>query len=165
MPPHFLISVPELGIAKKKLDLEIDGYIISGLKVESFKNGEINHLGKIDFETKRNKGIKAAFSVRFESEDDEAEVRKAVVNKKLEDDQRLEFGFGKKRFGLEYQGSRPDRWTISRSPLYRRLEVFTYAGRETQLRWYSKRTMIIFPWLLVTLRRRIPVLPVPILIA
>lgn len=119
-------------------DVKVDGYLDSTLEVESFKNGELNHRAKIEAETKRKNGVKAEFAVRFESNQNESEFRESVINKKFDDGWRLEFGFTKKRFGLEYEYDKLKRSTIRRSPVYRRLEIFTYASRETMLRWYRK---------------------------
>ncbi len=145
---YALFSITTIGLmffewralGKDKSKYKVDGYLSSELKVENFKNGEVDHQGKIEMETKRKNGFKMEFSVRFRSEDNSAKIREAIVNKEFssDEDTKIEFGLGKKRFGLEYDSSKRDRKTIDRSPLYRRMEVFTYVGRETQVRWYHK---------------------------
>lgn len=124
--------------AKAKTKPKFDGYMSSGFEAESFQNGESLHQGKLTIETKRKNGIKAEFGVRARTKNNDVDIREAVINKKYDDDWKLEFGYGKKRFGLESDRSRLKRSTIDRSLIYRRLEVFTYTGRESGLRYYKK---------------------------
>ena len=132
-----IFSYSHPAFAKKKI--KIDGYVASEFEAESFKNGESNHLGKFSLETKRKNGVKSEFGVRFRTKDNDVLIREALVNKKFDDGWKLEFGYAKKRFGLEYETGKLNRSTVDRSPLYRRSEVFTYAGRETMLRYYKKK--------------------------
>ncbi|SMF49610.1 hypothetical protein [Pseudobacteriovorax antillogorgiicola] len=124
--------------ALAKPDFKLDAYVASEMEVESFKNGESSHEGKVEIKSKRKNGVRAEFGVRFRSQENDVLIREALVNKKLSGDRRLEFGYGKKRFGLEYGYGKTSRSTIDRSILYRRLEVFTYAGRESMIRYYKK---------------------------
>ena len=124
--------------AKKDPDISLDGYLGTKFEAESFKNGEISHRIELDLETERVKGLKAEASLRYESLNEEVLFREAVVNKKFDAGWRLEFGYGKKRFGREFEQNKLERSTIERSPVAKRLQVFTYAGRETILRYYRK---------------------------
>lgn len=131
------VSCAQVVAAGDESKLKLDGYVVSNLKAESIKNGEVNHQGMLELESKRKNSVKAVFGVRIPSSENDVTIREAAINKKFSDGGRLEFGYTKKRFGLEYDLDKQDRATIDRSPLYRRLEIFTFVGRESQLRYYK----------------------------
>jgi hypothetical protein len=117
-----------------ELDSKVKGLVFSELEVANFKNGETNHEGRIEYDTKRHQGFEAEFEIRARTKDNEVNVRKAMMNREF-DDWRMGFGYDKKHFGREYTLGHRDRLTIARSPLYRRLEIFTYIGRESVFRF------------------------------
>lgn len=134
-PLLFLSAIPGHSYSK---DFDVKGWVGTKIEAEDLKNGEISHRIEVDLDTKRENGIRAEASLRYVSLNEEVLFREALVNKKMGDGYRLEFGYNRKRFGLEFENSKLRRNTIERNPVYKRLTVFTYTGRETMLRYYRK---------------------------
>ena len=120
------------------LKTKIKGLVFSNIEVENFRNGESNHEGRLEFDTERFQDFEAEFELRARTKESEVNVREALINRKLSKGWRLEFGYGKKIFGLESELGRRERLTVERSPIYRRLEVFTYNAREGYIRLYRE---------------------------
>jgi hypothetical protein len=78
------------------------------------------------------------------------ELREAILSADLGKAKGLDFGHGKKRFGLEFQKSKEHLLTAERTLIYRRLEPFGFVGRDVNFRYYrnarpaDRRTGISF---------------------
>lgn len=136
-----LISLPGRGFAedgedsdaseKKPPKVKIEGFVRSVFEAENFKDGEAFHEARVEFKTKRKRGLRADVEVDFRTKSDDVQVNEALLDKKFDSDTRLKVGYDLKRFGLEYEESRLERPTIERSMIYRTLDVFNYTGHET----------------------------------
>ncbi len=112
---------------------KIEGFIRSQVEAQS-QDSESFHEGRLTVRTPRKKGFRAELEFEVETKDDTLEVLEVVLDRKLDNDLRWEFGYTQKRMGVEYEENRLERSTINRSLLYRRLEIFNYVGRETIFR-------------------------------
>lgn len=121
--------------SKPKVDVKIEGRVSVGTESMEFKNGRSYYDAEIDFETKRKEGTRAVASFRAKSKDTAVVVEDAYIDHKLDDGEFIHAGQTKKILGLEYHQSDRDRLTITRSPMYRKLEEFAYVGREMTIRW------------------------------
>ena len=111
--------------------VKIEGFARSVFEAENFKDGEVFHEARIEFKTKRKRGLRANIEIDFRTKTDDVQVNEAVLDKKFENNMRLKVGYDLKRFGLEYLENRLERPTIDRSLMYRYLDLFNYTGRET----------------------------------
>lgn len=137
----FLLFFPLLAKGEspeRESKLRWEGFIRSILESESLRNGELWHEGRLTVKTRRKEGFRAALEIEVETKTDTLDVREVVFDLKFDDDRRLELGYTQKRLGVEYEEDRQARTTIERSLIYRRLELFTYVGRETILRYFKE---------------------------
>ncbi|MBC7531704.1 MAG: hypothetical protein H7318_09010 [Oligoflexus sp.] len=116
---------------KKLPKVKIEGFVRSVFEAENFKDGEAFHEARIEFKTKRKRGLRADVELDFRTKSDDIQVNQALLDKKFDSGLRLKVGYDLKRFGLEYEENRLERPTIERSLIYRTLDIFNYSGRET----------------------------------
>jgi hypothetical protein len=116
---------------KKLPKVKIEGFVRSVFEAENFKDGEAFHEARLEFKTKRKRGLRADVELDFRTKSGAIQVNEALLDKKFENGLRLKAGYDLKRFGLEYEEGRLERPTIERSLIYRSLDVFNYTGRET----------------------------------
>lgn len=114
---------------------EIEGELQVGIKYANrYSSGEMFYEAHVGFDTKRREGVKGVLDFEAESDSVEVMMRNAYLNYKFSDDTRLDVGYSKKYFGLEYKESSKKRATTKRSYIYDKLENFGYAGREKNIR-------------------------------
>ncbi|RYZ54886.1 MAG: hypothetical protein EOP07_15205, partial [Proteobacteria bacterium] len=124
-------SKDDSGKDEKTPKVKIEGFVRSVFEAENFKDGEVFHEARLEFKTKRKRGLRADVELDFRTKSDDIQVNEALLDKKFDNDLRLKVGYDLKRFGLEYEESRLERPTIDRSYIYRRMDLFNYTGRET----------------------------------
>lgn len=124
-------SKDESSKEEKTPKVKIEGFVRSVFEAENFKDGEVFHEARLEFKTKRKRGLRADVELDFRTKSDDIQVNEALLDKKFDNDLRLKVGYDLKRFGLEYEESRLERPTIDRSYIYRRMDLFNYTGRET----------------------------------
>lgn len=112
---------------------KIEGFIRSVVEAGPSES-ENFHEGRMTLLTPRKKGFRAELEFEVKTKEDTMEVLEVVLDKKLEDQLRWEFGYTQKRMGVEYEENRLERFVINRSLIYRRLEAFNYVGRESIFR-------------------------------
>lgn len=120
---------------KQKEKIKFEGFLRSFFEAENFKNGELFHEARLDLKTRRRRGIRGNLEVDFRTKTDDIQVNEAYLDKKFDSGLRMKVGYDLKRFGLEYEESRLERPTVERSLIYRHLDIFTYTGRESILRF------------------------------
>lgn len=125
-------SEPKQGSSPK-----LKGRISAGFKVEEFKNGDSDYEAEVDLETKRRRGVRGVASFKGRGDDPGVILEEGYVDAKLESGGRIYFGQTKKILGREYEDGHRKRLTVSRSPLYSKLETFAYVGDELTLRYRS----------------------------
>ncbi|RZA17777.1 MAG: hypothetical protein EOP10_22110 [Proteobacteria bacterium] len=124
-------SEEEVKTKKALPKVEISGFARSIFEAENFKDGEVFHEARVEFKTKRKRGLRADIELDFRTKSDDVQVNEALLDKKFDNGLRLKGGYDLKRFGLEYQENRLERPTIDRSYIYQRMDLFNYTGRET----------------------------------
>lgn len=108
------------------------------------------YQAKVQFNVKVSGDLEAQIDVRGESDTHTMELREAILSADLGKAKGLDFGHGKKRFGLEFQKSKEKLLTAERTLIYRRLEPFGFVGRDVNFRYYrnarptDRRTGISF---------------------
>ncbi|MGH7599413.1 MAG: hypothetical protein ACREOI_23920 [bacterium] len=108
------------------------------------------YQAKVQFNVKVSGDLEAQIDVRGESDTHTMELREAILSADLGKAKGLDFGHGKKRFGLEFQKSKEHLLTAERTLIYRRLEPFGFVGRDVNFRYYrnarpaDRRTGISF---------------------
>lgn len=115
---------------------KLEGFIRSIVEAGPSES-ENFHEGRVTIKTPRKSGFRAELEFEVETKEDTLEVLEVVLDKKLEDQLRWEFGYTQKRMGVEYEENRLERSLINRTLIYRRLEAFNYVGRESVFRLRS----------------------------
>ncbi|MDZ7360487.1 MAG: hypothetical protein ONB46_07135 [candidate division KSB1 bacterium] len=117
----------------------ISGWLRTGVEYEYNKRFRENfYRGKVQFNVKVDKNLEAQIDIRGESATHEMELREAFFTADLGKAVGLDFGQGKKRFGLEFQKSKENLLTNERTLIYQHLEPFGFVGRDVNLRYYRK---------------------------
>jgi hypothetical protein len=117
----------------------ISGWLRTGVEYEYNERFRENfYRGKVQFNFKVDKNLEAQIDIRGESEEHAMELREAFFTADLGKAVGLDFGQGKKRFGLEFQKSRENLLTNERTLIYQHLEPFGFVGRDVNLRYYRK---------------------------
>jgi len=117
--------------------ISIDGRVSVGAEIERLKHGNQVYDAKVRIKTKRKSGMKGILSLRTDN-DREVFLQDAYINTEFkESGYELDFGKHKKRIGLEWQYGKKDRMSVSRTYIYKKLEEFTYVGRESVIKLSS----------------------------
>ncbi|GEM_PF-1751622 len=117
----------------------ISGWLRTGVEYEYNERFRENfYRGKVQFNVKVDKNLEAQLDIRGESEEHAMELREAFFTADLSKAVGLDFGQGKKRFGLEFQKSKENLLTTERTLIYQHLEPFGFVGRDVNLRYYRK---------------------------
>lgn len=132
--PAILLALG-LTLAAPARAVEISGRVTTGVEIEQPKNGKSETAAKLKAKTKREGKTRASVEVEATTADREVILRGAEIDHKFGGGHSLELGLLKKEFGLEYELSDADRLPIKRTLLYKKLETFTYVGRESIVRW------------------------------
>ena len=112
--------------------VKLSGWIETGLKATP--SGESFSGGRVKIKTKRKMGARGVLSYEANTSETSS-LKDAYIDYKLDDSQKVQMGQAKKRFGYEYDTGKLKRLAIKRSPLYRKLETFSYVGREMVFRY------------------------------
>lgn len=137
--------------AKSQAKTSISGWVRVGTDyVYNDRFRESFYQAKVQFNVKVKGDLEAQIDVRGESDTHTMELREAIITADLGKAKGLDFGQGKKRFGLEFQKSKENLLTVERTLIYRRLEPFGFVGRDLNFRYYrnarpgDRRTGISF---------------------
>jgi hypothetical protein len=137
--------------AKGQAKTSISGWVRVGTDyVYNDRFRESFYQAKVQFNVKVSGDLEAQIDVRGESDTHTMELREAILTADLGKAKGLDFGHGKKRFGLEFQKSKEHLLTAERTLIYRRLEPFGFVGRDVNFRYYrnarpaGRRTGISF---------------------
>lgn len=125
--------------AKGQAKTTISGWLRVGTDYdynERFR--ESFYRAKVQFNVKISGDLEAQIDVRGESDTHTMELREAYLTADLGKAAGLDFGQGKKRFGLEFQKSKEHLLTVERTLIYRRLEPFGFVGRDLNFHYYRK---------------------------
>ncbi len=137
--------------ARSQAKTAISGWVRVGTDyVYNDRFRESFYQAKVQFNVKVSGDLEAQIDVRGESDAHTMELREAILSADLGKAKGLDFGHGKKRFGLEFQKSKEHLLTAERTLIYRRLEPFGFVGRDVNFRYYrnarpaDRRTGISF---------------------
>jgi hypothetical protein len=123
--------------ANSQTKTTISGWLRAGTDYEyNDRFRESFYQAKLQFNVKVSSDLEAQIDVRGESDTHTMELREAILTADLGKAKGLDFGQGKKRFGLEFQKSKEKLLTAERTLIYRRLEPFGFVGRDVNFRYY-----------------------------
>ena len=66
IPVSVLAQLLVYGEISAKPSYKLDAFVFSELQVENLKNGETNHEGRLQLESKRKNGVRGEFQLRGE---------------------------------------------------------------------------------------------------
>lgn len=132
-----LLLMSSTSPSRSQAKTTISGWVRVGTDYEyNDRFRESFYQAKVQFNVKVKGDLEAQIDVRGESDTHTMELREAILTADLGKAQGLDFGQGKKRFGLEFQKSKEKLLTTERTLIYRRLEPFGFVGRDLNFRYY-----------------------------
>ena len=124
----------EVGFAKVK----VDAAMRLGAQTLGVESGEPRHELDLTFKSNKVDGYRAEGKISARYEEAGVVTEWLRIKKDTASQGKIEFGYIRKRMGLEYEFSSKNRDTPVRSYLYRQLKRFSYVGLHTGVRYKSK---------------------------
>ncbi len=148
-----LMTCPLLGKEKLSDNIEIDGSIEVGLRVENRGLGANDDYdavisnqfervmkGELDWLVTLSPYLSASMDIRSDINDGSAKVKKSYISCDITKTSRLRAGNMKKNFGFEEMGSKKENHLAHKSYLHRYISSFSILGHDYQVQYrYRKR--------------------------
>ncbi|SMF22706.1 hypothetical protein [Pseudobacteriovorax antillogorgiicola] len=133
--PKILIFTLALIELRAFSSVKTKGRIKLGAKFSDTRDFESDGALKLEWDTKRRKGVEVIASVEGQYSEGEMALEDLYLNYEASEAQSVDLGITKMKFGYEYDLGSQKRLLLDRSYIYRKLEEFGYVGRSMQARY------------------------------